>query len=305
VARIGTPTFIPSVELAEFFEKRTYALISSPTLHSGQTVAASVLGAPDNSEPVMVNLFVRVYADPDDHLEIIRSKAVPLSSGERQNFEWQIPDTEGAPVNEIGLEITSDQPAHGAVYLDYLTWSGTPNVVLTRTPGDVQGRRARNQQVRMWRRAWVNGVDSYLPYSPESFRLIQNEGRGLLIQGGRDWTDYEASSAITLHMVKAAGIAVRVQGMRRYYALLLCDDGKARLLKALDGDTVLAERDYAWSNGVTKEFTVRAEDNRLRASIDGELLFDVEDTDRPLTGGGAAFVVEEGRIMSEAFAIRP
>ncbi|MFN2202258.1 MAG: ADP-ribosylglycohydrolase family protein, partial [Caldilineaceae bacterium] len=305
VARIGTPAFIPSVELAEFFEKRTYALISSPTLHSGQTVAASVLGAPDNSEPVMVNLFVRVYADPDDHLEIIRSKAVPLSSGERQNFEWQIPDTEGAPVNEIGLEITSDQPAHGAVYLDYLTWSGTPNVVLTRTPGDVQGRRARNQQVRMWRRAWVNGVDSYLPYSPESFRLIQNEGRGLLIQGGRDWTDYEASSAITLHMVKAAGIAVRVQGMRRYYALLLCDDGKARLLKALDGDTVLAERDYAWSNGVTKEFTVRAEDNRLRASIDGELLFDVEDTDRPLTGGGAAFVVEEGRIMSEAFAIRP
>jgi len=68
---------------------------------------------------------------------------------------------------------------------------------------------------------------------------------------------------------------------------------------------VLAERDYAWSNGVTKEFTLRAEGNRLQASIDGELLFDVEDTDRPLTGGGAAFVVEEGRIMSEAFAIRP
>jgi ADP-ribosylglycohydrolase len=305
VARIGTPTFIPSLELAEFFEKRTYALMSSPTIHSGQIVTASVLGDPDNPEPVMVNLFVRVYADPDDHLETIRSKAVPLSAGERRDFEWQIPDTEGAPINEIGLEITSDTPANGAVYLDYVTWSGTPNVVLTRTPGDVPGRRARNQQLRMWRRAWVNGVDSYLPYWPEPYRLIQNEGRGLLIHGGRDWTDYEASSEITLHMVKAAGIAVRVQGMRRYYALLLCDDGKARLVKALDGDTVLAERDYAWSNGVTKEFTLRAEGNRLQASIDGELLFDVEDTDRPLTGGGAAFVVEEGRIMSEAFAIRP
>ena len=34
-------------------------------------------------------------------------------------------------------------------------------------------------------------------------------------------------------------------------------------------------------------------------------LFDVEDNDRPLTGGGVGFVVEEGRIMSDAMTVSP
>ena len=106
-------------------------------------------------------------------------------------------------------------------------------------------------------------------------------------------------------MVKSGGIAARVQGMRRFYALLLCEDGKARLIKALDGDTVLAEVDYPWSYGVTKKFSLRVEGNRLSASIDDQPLFDVEDTDSPLTGGGVAFVVEEGRIMSDAMKVAP
>ena len=32
------------------------------------------------------------------------------------------------------------------------------------------------------------------------------------------------------------GIGIRAQGMRRYYALLLCNDNKVRLIKALDGE---------------------------------------------------------------------
>ncbi len=302
-ARVGTPTFIPSVELAEFFEQGTYALLSSPTLHSGQTVTASILCDSDNTESARVNLFIRVYQDPDDHQEIIRSEIKEIGPGDRRQFVWRIPDTLGAPINEIGIEVSSDSPVDGCVYVDYLTWSDAPDVVLTRTPGDIPVRRPKRQKSRMWRRAWVNGLDSYLPYWPEPFRLIQNEGRGLLIQGGRDWKDYEASSEITLHMVKAAGIGARVQGMRRYYALLLCDDGKAQLIKALDGDTILAEVEYTWSFGATKKFSLDVDDNRLVASIDDQVLFDVVDTNNPLTGGGVAFVVEDGRIMSEAMKV--
>ena len=106
-------------------------------------------------------------------------------------------------------------------------------------------------------------------------------------------------------MAKCAGIAARVQGMRRYYALLLCDDGKARPIRALDGDTVLAEQDYPWTFGAVKQFSLRVEGNRLSASIDDQVLFDVEDSDKPLIGGGVAFVVEEGRIMSDAMKVIP
>ncbi len=41
------------------------------------------------------------------------------------------------------------------------------------------------------------------------------------------------------HMVKACGIAARVQGMRRYYALLITSGQRAQLVKELDGEQIL------------------------------------------------------------------
>ena len=157
----------------------------------------------------------------------------------------------------------------------------------------------------MWRRAWVDGVDQYEARWWEAYRLVQNSGRGLLIQGSGDWTDYTVSSTITLHMAEAAGLAARVGGMRRYYALLLRRDGKAQLVKALDGDKILAETDFAWEFGETHDFALTVKGTQIAASLDGKTLFTVDDTDRPLAGGGIALVVEEGRIMSDAVAIAP
>jgi hypothetical protein len=300
---VGTPTFIPSLAVAEYFERRGYGLFASPTLYSGQTIRAEITADAQNECAVRTNLFVSIYADPDDHLEIVRGEAVTLAAGDRHTFTWTLPDTGGAPVAQVGVEIGSAQRTSGALYLDYLTWDGAPHVVLTRSAGDRAG--GRDRRPRMWRRAWINGVDQYDLHWPEPFRLVQNEGRGLLIQGGREWTDYEVVSTLTLHMVKNGGIAARVQGMRRYYALLLGDDGKARLLKALDGDTVLAEIDHPWSFGAIKEFRLRVAGNRIQGWIDGQPIFDVVDADRPLNGGGVAFVVEDGRIMSEAMTVTP
>jgi len=304
VARAGTPTFIPSLAVAEYFERRGYALHASPTLYSGQTLRAEVHADPANSSPVQANLYVKVFADPDDHLEILRGESVALAPGAHHAFIWQMPDTCGAPIAQVGIEIHSERRAAGAAYLDYLTWDGAPNVVLTRTAGDSPAGRFDTSS-RMWRRAWINGIDQYDQRWPEPYRLAQNEGRGLLIQGGPNWTDYEASATITLHLAKNAGIAVRVQGMRRYYALVLSSDGMARLIKALDGDTVLAETAHPWRNGASKDFRLRVQGNRLVASIDGKALFEVEDHEAPLASGGVAFVIEEGRIMSDAMIVKP
>lgn len=153
--------------------------------------------------------------------------------------------------------------------------------------------------------AWVNGADQYDHWWPEAYRLVQNRGRGLLAQGTRQWTDYTARATLTLHLAKAAGLAVHMQGMQRYYALLLCDDGSARLIKALDGDTVLAECAFPWKHGATHEFAVTVRGRHIEASIDGKPLLAANDIDRPLDGGGVALVVEEGRIMCEAVAVSP
>ena len=157
----------------------------------------------------------------------------------------------------------------------------------------------------MWRKAWIDGVDEYNPRFPEAFRLVQNEGTGLLMQGTREWTDYEVSSDITPHMVKSAGVGARVQGMRRYYGLLLAPGGKAQLVKALDGNTVLAESRFGWEFGSTYSLKMQVAGNRIQGWVDGQHLFDVEDNDRPLTGGAIALICEEGRMASEAVTVRP
>ena len=305
-ARVATPTFVPSKEISEYFSKRGYALLASPKLYPGQTVEAALSADAANATPVDCCLYVRVYGE-GDVLTVVRGPRQVLAPGATVALTWTIPETGGAPIADVGIELAGDQRADGTAYLDFLTWHGTPDVVLTRPDfvGAPQRRFADGLTSDMWRRAWVNGVDSFDWWWPENYRIIQNEGRGLLIQGTRDWTDYVAAADVAPHMAKAAGLAVRVQGMRRYYALLLCDDQTVRLVKALDGDTVLAEEEFAWRFGGTYDLELAVEGNRLRGKVNGELVIDVEDSDRPLTGGAVALVCEVGRTATNAVSVRP
>ncbi|MEM7537462.1 MAG: ADP-ribosylglycohydrolase family protein [Chloroflexota bacterium] len=318
-AQVASPTFIPSKEVADYFSNRGYALHASPRLYPGQQIQAELESGLDNTFPIKANLYAKVY-DGNDEIYIVRGEQVTLGTGDRHRFMWKISDDEleGGPIASIGVEVYAgegapEESANASVYLDYLTWYGAPDVTFKRTsknrdPNATVDRRSF--QNAMWRWAWVNGIDQYHPYWPEPFRLVHNEGTGLLIQGTREWTDYQVSSSIYIHLVESGGIAARVQGMRRYYGLLLCRDeqqrtNKARLVKALDGTTVLAEAEFDWVLGGTYDFNLKVEGNRLVGSIDGQELFDVEDNDHPLTGGAIALVCEEGRMMADEVTVKP
>ncbi|HQY94343.1 ADP-ribosylglycohydrolase family protein [Caldilinea sp.] len=293
-ARVATPTFIPSRAVSDYFIKRGYALHASPTLYSGQTVRAAVAADAHNPGAAQVSLYVTLY-QADDSLGIVRGPQQTLAPGDYAELSWTIPATNGLPISAVGCEVTHPSHANGTIYLDTLTWDGAPDIVLANPGGDGA----------MWRRAWVNGVDQFDDWWPEAYRLMQNRGRGLLSQGTREWQDYTVRATLTLHLAKAAGLAVRVQGMQRYYALLLCNDGTAKLIKALDGDAVLAERAFPWTFGASYAFALTVRGHHIEAMLDGRPLFAVEDADRPLDGGGVALVVEEGRIMCDAVAVAP
>ncbi len=144
--------------------------------------------------------------------------------------------------------------------MDYLTWNGTPNTTLNRPFVHDAERVHRGKSGIMWKKAWTDSFDSrerltMLDYWPEPYRMIQNRGRGLLMQGTCDWVDYQVTARLTPHMCEAGGVAVRVQGVERYYAFIL-DGEKARIIRALDGDTVLAEVDFTWRFGVPYELNV-------------------------------------------------
>jgi hypothetical protein len=288
--RVMTPTFIPSRDTARYFERRGYALMAAPTLYPGQTLRAVVRADSSSSGPLRCALALGVY-DAADEVAPHRGAEVTLEPGASHTFEWRVPDQAGYPIAEVGLELGGQ--AEGVVHLDSLDWNGAPEVTLTRTEGG-----------EMWRRAWADGVDSFWTF-PESYRLMQNQGTGLLIQGSREWRDYRMSADVTPHMVRSAGIAARVQGMRRFYALLLDRSGRLRLVKALDGESVLAECPLEWAFGQTFELALEVQGPSLRGFVDGTLTLEATDSDRPLESGALALVCEEGRTATQAVRVAP
>ena len=263
-----TPTFTPPAARG----MRGYGVVASPTLTSGQEVKASWEAEPG----VEVRLALSVYNEKD---ELTTFLAEP---GQKR---WIVPDTGGYPIAEVGVHVSG-----GSATLDWLTWSGAPTTTLQRVPGTA------------WRDAWVNGVSEWLGWG-EPFRIVQNEGTGLLMTGAREWTDYRVTATIRPHLAERAGIAARVQGMGRYYALLLCRDGFARLVESLDGEYVHAEAALDWTFGQDIELTLEVEGDSIRGLVDGELVLSA--TDGCLKGGGVAYVLQEGRMASDSMRVEP
>lgn len=288
--RAATPTFIRPADLS----MDGYHLHASPTLYSGQTVCARIAADDSNREPVTAALYLNVYG-ADDQSETILGPAVRLAPGVAQELRWTAGETNGQPIHAIGVELRATPPATGAVYLDYLTWDGPPNTVFTRPA------RAGTA----WQRAWVSGVDQFRRDLPEPFRPIQNEGRGVLIQGAREWRAYRVEADVKPLMCAAAGLAACVQGLRRYYALLLAPGDKLRLIKMLEHEQTLAETDFAWALEHSYQLALETDGHRLRASVDGRLSFDVVDTDTPLLSGAIALVVQDGCFSTRAVSVRP
>jgi ADP-ribosylglycohydrolase len=290
-ARIATPTFIPP----EAINMPGYALYASPTLYSGQTLRARIESDLQNSAPVQCCPFIRTYG-PGDAPTLILGPSASLEAGADAELTWPIPDTHGEPIFSVGLEITSPSSgASGTVYLDYLTWDGAPDVTLNRPSGGGE----------LWRRAWVDAVDQWEGRWQETYRIVRNEGTGLISQGTPDWTDYRVTAPITIRLAKSAGLAARFTGLRRYYALLLDELGTARLVKSRDLTTDLAISPFPVERDRPYTLSLELRGNRIIASIDGKTLFDVDDADRPLPSGGVALIVEDGCLSSDAVHVQP
>jgi len=285
-----TPTFTPP----DAIDMPGYELLASPTLYPGQRLRANLLAGKSNTGPVECRLALQFYGE-NDLLETSRGPAMNIAPGRSVQLEWQIPDLAGAPAARIGISISSGAAPEGVVYLDYLTWDGNPQVDFLRpaAPGT------------MWRRQWVDAVHGFEDRFEEAFRLVQNHGRGLAISGTREWTDYHVQAVLVPHLAKAFGLAARVQGLERYYALLLSDREMIRLVRRLDGETVLAEQHFAWEFGRTYDLRLAVQGNHLRAWLGARLLFAIKDLDRTLSCGGIALVCEEGRVGTDLVSVGP
>jgi ADP-ribosylglycohydrolase len=289
-AAVTTPTFSPP----ETLNMRTYDLMATPLLYPGQVVKARVVVPADNHGGIDVHLRARFY-DERDQLREVDSAGTQLQPGDEAVVEWQLPEFDGQPIAEIGVAFrATEKRVDGTLLLDYLRWDGAPSLTLHRPAGGGD----------FWRMAWVNGVDLFSKRYASSFHISQNRGEGLISHGTRQWTDYEVRTDLTVHLGNYAGVALHVQGLRRYYGVRVTREGRLQIVRVRDDQTkVLGEVPFDWQNGEQLSFAARIRQNTILASV-GPATIGVEDFgDLGLRNGGIGLFVHEGTLSTDVVTV--
>jgi len=287
-----TPTFTPP----EIRRMRTYDLMASPSVYPGQSLSARVVGGQENRGDVTVALAVGVYNSLDG-IDIVEAAPQTLAPGAERVLEWRLPETGGQPIAEVGLIVrAAGRRADGTVLIDWMTWSGVPEMELKRPDGDGD----------FWWRAWVSDCQFFSKRFKQSFRMSNGRGTGLILQGARDWTDFEVDTEIMIHAGQNAGVIARAQGRRRYYAVLLDRRGEMSLVRRFDDETTTlasGPADFEFETPIAVKLTVRGQ--RMEATVNGVTLEARLDDGPQLMSGAMGLLVTEGAVSAERIRIAP
>ncbi len=290
VGRVMTMTYpLPSLNAGA----GGYAVTACPTLSPGHRVTAMLCADARNPSPVGVRLCATHLLDKTSVTRIVGERQ-PLEPGREVELSWTIPDVGGLPITQIGLEIDGPVGSGGVIHLDSLHWDGAPRVTLRRVGPD-----------RLHTLPWVPACVVF-PWAKEDFAISCSSGAGMLIHGTADWRDYRIATTLSSKLGKAFGLAIRVQGLQRYHALLQRDDQTLALVRVLDGiETVLASTTMVWKNDdPAKPWSLTARGNELLGIVDGVELR-ANDPTGALASGAMALVVHTGHVAATAVNIEP
>ena len=141
--------------------------------------------------------------------------------------------------------------------------------------------------------SWAAGDETDGPYLEQHLvNLEPDRVQPLFVTGDPEWRDYRVEVSVKpLSLEREAGLVFRYRTSRHYYRLALESGSRLRLAVRLPFDNDF--RVFAWREIAAAPFQydtktwyrldVRAEGDRLRASIDGRELLDVRDGE--LTAG--------------------
>jgi hypothetical protein len=287
---VTTPTFSPR----EMLDMRTYDLMATPLVYPGQTVKARVKANGQNRGIIEARLRIRVYDGRDQLCDIDSAPAV-IEPGSEAILEWTLPEIDGQPIAEIGIVVTgTGRRADGRLFVDYLRWDGVPKLTLKRPAGDGD----------FWRMAWVNGASFFSKRFPAAFRIAQNRGEGIIIHGTRQWADYQASGQVMIHLGNYGGLAIRAQGLRRYYGARVTRDGKMQIVKVRDEETkVLAETAFKTEFDKHIAMKVSAQGARITFEADGVSVTAEDTAADAFRDGGVGLLIHEGALSSNEIRI--
>jgi ADP-ribosylglycohydrolase len=312
---IMTDTFVDKTTLEHLGD---YELMACPLVYAGQRLIAVVYSARGDVSPLKVRLRIKAYNSADE-LETFDGEITEFEDGVC-NIRWSIPsEYENQPIQQIGIAFSADEPFEGGtVRLDYLRFTGAPQMILRRPEG-APGEAGHSN--KMWHHSWVNAVDTFHKWGPSFHIAHESQGEGIICHGTRQWKNYKVIvSGFQVQISKAAGVAVRVQGIHRWYALMFLDDPqrgrRVALMRARDGERTLliragedvrdenapaAEAEFEWSVGESYEVTVSVEQDTITASV-GPIELQAIVTD--YADGGMGLVVRNGSLSAQSIEVR-
>ncbi|MFC6488031.1 ADP-ribosylglycohydrolase family protein [Nitratireductor sp. GCM10026969] len=291
-AAVTTPTFAPP----EVGVMDIYELMATPLLSPGQHLKARLVAPASNQGTVAARLRLSVY-DEDGRLRDVDCARVGLAPGSAKTLEWRVPSFDGQPIGAVGIALGANTSGvEGKVLLDYLRWDGSPDVVLRRPPGKSD----------FWHRAWVNAVDSFSDRFAESFRISQARGEGMIIHGTRDWTDYRVETECVLHLGDFGGVALRVQGLRRYYGVRATRENRLEIVRVRDEEVkVLASTPFDLALEKRMQVTASAVGNIIQARVDDVDIEARDESELAFRDGGIGLVIASGALSADFVAVSP
>jgi ADP-ribosylglycohydrolase len=282
IARLSTPIMPPEGQPG-------YTLEATPRLYSGMQVVIKASDCKIKGK-ARARLFIR-HAGPEDADKkvMVYGKASNLAPGRASRLTLDVPDLKGWPVEDLGIEITSDDRASGELFVDAVTMDGKPRLAW---PGNLPMRERRAF-------GWIYDVDFFhgantVSSKEPSMYMLKNEGPGVAVTGNLDWTDYTLSARIETHLSEAAGILVRYQGLQRYIVLVKTPT-KLQLVMHHYGDHVLDEIPARWKIDEGHDLSITVKGKQISASCDGKKV--LKGTDDKLGRGGAGAIVDRGRML--------
>ncbi|KAK4501624.1 hypothetical protein PRZ48_007433 [Zasmidium cellare] len=288
--------------------KKTYDLMAAPLIYPGQVLKAVVRSDTSTNVSVSVQLRLKHYS-VQDVLATLDGPSAVLAPGQEQTISWKIPDVlDSQPIQNIGVALSCVAGCFkGRIWLDSVSYSGTPEMTLKRPAALAQlSKEATRNLFGFWHRAWIHNLHNLTVRFPSmSFSLAQDEGEGIMTTGTRDWADYRLSAPRFQVTLGSAGLAVRVQGLNRYYALILQSGGqRVALLKARDEvRTVLSSVEYAWKLDEIYSVSLVANADTLTGYIAGQKIVEVHDAE--YVNGGIGAVVADGSLSIDQFDVAP
>lgn len=288
IGRARVATFIPP----ESLKMSGYRLEASPVLYPGQTVTAVVEAPAGNTGSVEVALY-RMEYEEDASLKRWVGEPVSLDPGARRELRWTLEPGILRPVAFVGVQVGSTETVSGCVRIDRMGWEGEPAFRLPErlAPGSMVSR------------AFVHDMDQFFNWN--RFWMISNGGRRVASIGTRDWRDIRVSAVLSAQLAEGTGVAVRYQGLRRYYAMMLEAPDRLAILKVDHEVERLAEVKWAWELGISYRLELAVIGNRLVGSVDGSPRIEATDRDDTFKSGGAALLVDSGAVVVGAFEVAP